>query len=82
MALPSRRHDREKASESEGRSLLSRNTNEIRTIVSYYYIFMVWLLLLFHRVPQVMEDDGSSVRETGVTETKSKEFHWICLLVG
>jgi hypothetical protein len=45
MALPSRRHDREKASESEGRSLLSRNTNEIRTIVSYYYIFMVWLLL-------------------------------------
>ena len=45
MALPSRRHDREKALESEGRSLLSRNTNEIRTIVSYYYIFMVWLLL-------------------------------------
>jgi len=105
MPLPSRRHGREKASESEGRSqctgegerirwtmddrsarekatnpmdnrysLLSRNTNEQRTIVSYYYTFMVWLLLLFHRVPQVMEDDGSSVRETGVTETKSKEF--------
>ena len=82
MALPSRRHDREKALESEGRSLLSRNINEIQTIVSYYYTFMVWLLLLFHRVPQVMEDDSSSVRETGVTETKSKEFHWICLLVG
>ena len=82
MALPSRRHDREKASESEGRSLLSRNTNEQRTIVSYYYTFMVWLLLLFHRVPQVMEDDGSSVRETGVTENKSKEFIWIRLLVG
>ena len=27
-------------------SLLSRNTNDLQTIVSYYYTFMVWLLLL------------------------------------
>ena len=27
-------------------SLLSRNTNDLQTIVSHYYTSMVWLLLL------------------------------------